>query len=171
MQLLCDPLRSSQAQFSSPSSRTFCINDTHVWDFRNCEDGHSIKDNISSQFRVNAFGARCTAQGLVFNGCGDYAKVSPSWVWGGTFSIEVMTKFEKFSGLGNIFDIGWFYNGDKISLRNVEDSNGIQWANIRWSQFDNSSWTHVVVTANAESNNFKLFKNGKRVGTGKGESV
>ena len=110
-------------------------------------------------------GPTCSASGISLDGNDEI------WEWGGTTSFEAYVKHDSFNNFGHVFDFSNGESSDNVYLSNEGASSTISWrvrqgsAN-KWlitSNFDSSTWTHVVVTVSG--NTMKVYKNGVLAGT------
>jgi hypothetical protein len=114
-------------------------------------------------------GPTCSSEGISLDGSDDYVDIN-DWTWGGTTSFEVLVKYDSFNSGSRVFDFG---NGesDNVILSNYHTTSTIRWSVIQGSgikylegsNFDSSTWTHVVVTVSGTT--MKMYKNGVLVGT------
>ena len=169
--VLADGNPSLKGRFAHPS---------HFWNFKTNAygtDTRDVKDACSDLMATLKGGAKRTEEGLVLRkGKGGYAKID-NWEWGGTTSFEVFVKYESFNENSRVFCFGSgldYARGDNVVLANLGTSSTIRWAvskkpkNSAYkcldkSNFDSSTWTHVVVTVKDAT--MKVYKNGVLVGT------
>ena len=145
---------------------------SHMWDLRGCNINVPVEDtNPSSSLTVTGTnGAKCTDEGMVFDGYGSWAFITP-WRWGGVTSIEVLVKYNSFNYASRIFDFGSGAGSDNVYLANEKNAPTIIWSvrqgstykGLHMSNFDSATWTHVTVTV--KGSNMKVYKNGALVGT------
>ena len=115
-------------------------------------------------------GATCGTDGVTLDGSDDYVDID-DFEFGGTTSFESYVKFDNFKSYSRIFDFGNGENSDNVILANQGTSSTIGWhvrqgATNKYlvaSNFDSSTWTHVVVTVSGTT--MKIYKNGFLVGT------
>jgi hypothetical protein len=144
----------------------------HDWDFRGCVDGEAVVDErAGSELQATLMnGAHCTAEGVSFDGVNDYVDLD-DWEWGGALTIEAYVKYEKFNMWSMVLDFSSGINSDNVILCNKEETSTISWfvrqgsneKNLRIGSWDQSVWTHVVVTASGTT--MKVFENGALVGS------
>ncbi|GMH67555.1 hypothetical protein TrLO_g9398 [Triparma laevis f. longispina] len=117
-------------------------------------------------------GATCTHSGISLDGSNDYVDID-DFEFGGPTSFEFYVKFDSFTNTySKVFD---FANGagsdDKIYLGHSSTSptiflyvrKGSTRKEFRTSNFESSTWTHVVVTVSSTTT--KIYKNGVLAGT------
>ncbi|GMH71215.1 hypothetical protein TL16_g05594 [Triparma laevis f. inornata] len=143
----------------------------HFWDFRACTTGVSVIDSISGELTANPTnGPTCGPDGINFDGNDDYADIM-DWGWGSTTSFEVYLMYDSFNYYSSAFDFSNGAESDNVVLANYHTTSTIKCSvyqgstakYLRTSNFDSSTWTHVVVTVSAT--NMKIYKNGVLVGT------
>ena len=154
------------------TSDTVCVHDAHSWNFMGCSDDSPVVDEtVGSALAATAFnGASCSAGGMVFDGVDDYVDLE-DWEWGGTMSIEVYVKYDSFNSYSRVFDFSSGSPSNNVFLNNVETTSTLHWdvrqgSTVKYlttSNFDSSTWTHVVVTVSG--NTMKIYKNGVLGGT------
>ena len=142
----------------------------HFWDFRGCTTGETVTDGAAGDLMATPKnGATCSADGIVLDGSDDYVDIS-DWEWGGTTSFEVYVKHDSFTFNNRVFDFGSGEMSENVMLYNDESSSTIGWdvcqgstfKNIFASNFDSTTWTHVVVTVKGTT--MSMYKNGVLVG-------
>ncbi|GMH76490.1 hypothetical protein TrLO_g8186 [Triparma laevis f. longispina] len=143
----------------------------HFWDFRGCTTGGTVTDSIAGDLVATPLnGPVCGADGLRFDGNNDYVDLD-DWEWGGTTSIEVYVKYDSFNSASRVFDFGSGADSDNVLLCNYGTGSTIQWSvrqgsadkYLQTSNFDSSTWTHVVATVSGTT--MKVYKNGILAGT------
>ncbi|GMH83966.1 hypothetical protein TrST_g13124 [Triparma strigata] len=149
-----------------------CVPTVHSWNFMGCSDDSPVVDEtVGSALAATAFnGASCSAGGMVFDEVDDYVDLD-DWEWGGTTSIEVYVKYDSFNDHSRVFDFSNGANSDNVFLNNVGSASTIGWGvyqgstqkYLRESNWDSSTWTHVVVTVSGTT--MKVYKNGALAGT------
>ncbi|GMI09414.1 hypothetical protein TrVE_jg8804 [Triparma verrucosa] len=116
-------------------------------------------------------GPTCSADGLSLDGNDDYVDIT-NFEFGGTTSIELYVKHDSFSSYSRVLDFGNGHPSDNVQLINVGTTSTISWGvwqgtstwkGLEASNFDTSTWTHVVVTVSGT--NMKIYKNGVLAGT------
>ncbi|GMH88080.1 hypothetical protein TL16_g11053, partial [Triparma laevis f. inornata] len=170
----------------------------HEWRFQNCVTGNSVMDTGSLQ-EVGAtphggdgaggnpvFGTN----GARFDGVDDFYNfgAAPDWTWGGSFSMAVYIKYDRFTvGHGMIFDFGTEdgtytdEDGNSVSADSVmlyDIAGDDSWDNSRIAfqidggpgegykytsegNFEELTWTHIVLTV--KDNTMRTYKNGVKV--------
>ncbi|GMI22645.1 hypothetical protein TrCOL_g1248 [Triparma columacea] len=126
-------------------------------------DGSSLKATAKN-------GATCSTEGMVFDGVNDWVDID-DWEWGGTTSIEVYVKYDSFNSYSPVFDFSNGAQSDNVRLANSGTISTIGWSvrqgltnkYVSTSNFDSSTWTHVVVTVSGTT--MKVYKNGALIGT------
>jgi hypothetical protein len=115
-------------------------------------------------------GAVCSTDGIELDGVDDFVDIT-SFEFGGTTSFEVYVKYDSFNTHSLVFDFSNGAGSDNVILYNYHTTSTIVW-NVRQgstekylstSNFDSSTWTHVVVTISGTT--MKTYKNGVLVGT------
>ncbi|GMH80857.1 hypothetical protein TrST_g10650 [Triparma strigata] len=143
----------------------------HFWDFRGCTTGGSVTDSIAGDLVATPVnGPVCGADGLRLDGNDDYVDIN-DWTWGGTTSIEVYVKYDSFNSYSHVLDFGSGDSSDNVVLNNYGTTSTIGWyvyqgptnKYLTTSNFDSSTWTHVVVTVSGTT--MKIYKNGALAGT------
>ncbi|GMH70764.1 hypothetical protein TL16_g05489 [Triparma laevis f. inornata] len=143
----------------------------HFWDFRGCTTGSPVTDSVAGDLDARpTSGPTCSADGISLDGSNDHVNLD-DWEWGGTTSFEVYVKYDSFDSWSRIFDFGNGEYNENVLLANFGALSTISWEvfrgspgkNLRTSNLDSSTWTHVVVTVSG--NTMKIFKNGVLVGT------
>ncbi|GMH78102.1 hypothetical protein TrLO_g3938, partial [Triparma laevis f. longispina] len=143
----------------------------HFWDFRGCTTGGSVTDSIAGDLVATPVnGPICGADGLRLDGNNDYADIN-DWEWGGTTSFEVYVKYDSFNNWSYVFGFGNGASSDNVLLCNAWSTSTIRWdvhqgstqKYLDTSNFDSSTWTHMVVTVSG--NTMKVYKNGVLAGT------
>ena len=115
-------------------------------------------------------GATCSADGIILDGNDDYVDID-DFEFGGEISFDVYVKYDNFNHLSRVFDFNDGTNLDDVNLNNQGTSSSIGWSvrqgttqkKLVASNWDVSTWTHVVVTVKGTT--MKLYKNGALVGT------
>jgi hypothetical protein len=148
------------------------IKDTadHAWDFRGCTDGVPVVDEASALEATLMNGVSCTAEGVAFDGVDGYVDLD-DWEWGGALAIEVYVRYDSFNKWSRVLDLSSGKNSDNIILSNKDQGPTVSWAvrqgshdkNLRMGSWDQSVWTHVVVSVMGTT--MKVFKNGALVGS------
>ena len=154
------------------TSDTVCVHDAHSWNFMGCSDDSPVVDETvgSALAATSKNGASCSVEGMVFDGVDNYADID-DWEWGGTTSIEVYVKYDSSNENSRVFDFSNVAGSDNVYLCNVGTTSTIRWRvyqgsadrYLQTSNFDSSTWSHVVVTV--AGNTMKVYKNGALVGT------
>ena len=103
-------------------------------------------------------GPTCSRDGLRLDGSDDYADID-DWEWGGTTSIEVYVKYNSFNNYSRVFDLSNGGGSDNVNLLNSKATSTIRWEVRKGingfgstnkcldaSNFETSTWVHVVVT-------------------------
>ncbi|GMH97446.1 hypothetical protein TrST_g12666 [Triparma strigata] len=142
----------------------------HFWDFRGCTTGAPVYESFQSVAATPMNGPTCSADGLSLDGNDDYVDIT-NFEFGGTTSIELYVKHDSFSSYSRVFDFGNGHPSDNVALINVGTTSTISWnvyqgvhnTYLATSNFDTSTWTHVVVTVSGT--NMKIYKNGVLAGT------
>ncbi|GMI15927.1 hypothetical protein TrVE_jg10219, partial [Triparma verrucosa] len=143
----------------------------HFWDFRGCTTGGSVTDSIAGDLVATPVnGPVCGGDGLRLDGNNDYADID-DWEWGGTTSFEVYVKYDSFNIYSRVFDFGSGGSSDNVFLNNVGTTSNLEWGIFQGSthkglypsNFDSSTWTHVVATVSGTT--MKVYKNGVLAGT------
>ena len=136
--------------------------------------GSTVTDSITGDLVATPMnGPTCSSDGIALDGLDDYVDIN-DWTWGGTTSFEVLVKYDSFNSGSRVFDFGNGANSDNVYLTN--EANEGTTSTIRWevrqgstqkalitSNFDSSTWTHVVLTVSGTT--MKMYKNGVIVGT------
>ncbi|GMH80855.1 hypothetical protein TrST_g10650 [Triparma strigata] len=144
----------------------------HFWDFRGSRTCRVYDDFATTVdlIAVPMNGATCSADGLSLDGNDDYADIT-DFEFGGTTSIEVYVKYDSFNNFGRVFDFSNGENSDNVYLSTWSTTSTVDWSVRRGStqkalttsNFDSSTWTHVVVTVSGTT--MKIYKNGALAGT------
>jgi hypothetical protein len=101
---------------------TFARDPDHEFDFRGCTDGVDIVDTFHSSIRAAAKnGARCSENGMVFDGEDDYADVTP-WEFGGTMTVEYFVMLSSVSDSARHFDFCDRCGADHVFIGNLKGS-------------------------------------------------
>ncbi|GMH73473.1 hypothetical protein TrST_g4716 [Triparma strigata] len=169
----CTPCPDGETNFATgAAASSSCVPATHVWNFLGCSDGTPVVDGTEgSSLKATAKnGAKCTAEGIEYDGVDAYVDID-DWEWGGTTSIEVYVKYDSFNDYSRVFDFSNGEYSDNVNLANQGTTSTIYWdvrqgstqKQIQTSNFDSSTWTHAVVTVSGTT--MKVYKNGALVGT------
>ncbi|GMH51735.1 hypothetical protein TrST_g11026 [Triparma strigata] len=144
----------------------------HFWDFRGaCSEDLPATDSIAGDLVATPLhGSTCGDDGVNLDGNSNYADID-DWEWGGPVSIEVYVKYNSFNGYSRVFDFSNGVDSDNVLLSNFGTSSAILWSArqgntqklLSTSNFDSSTWTHVVVTV--LDTTMKIYKNGVLAGT------
>ncbi|GMH54683.1 hypothetical protein TL16_g01723 [Triparma laevis f. inornata] len=145
---------------------------SHFWDFRGCTTGEPVVDGIegSSLSTTPMNGPVCGADGVNMDGNDDFVNID-DWEWGGTTSIEAYVKDYSFYKDSAILHFGGEQYDENVMLSNDQSSSTTFWwigrgdthKTARGTNFDSSTWTHVVLTV--KDTTIKIYKNGVLVGT------
>ncbi|GMH66849.1 hypothetical protein TL16_g04526 [Triparma laevis f. inornata] len=144
----------------------------YFWDFRGCNTGGTVTDSIAGDLVATPMnGPVCGADGLSLDGSDDYADID-DWEWGGTTSFEVYVKYDSFNSYSQVFNFGNGDSSDNVYLHNQGSTSTIEWSvyqgstgkTLTTSNFDSSTWTHVVVTVSGTTMK-TVYKNGFLVGS------
>ena len=171
--LICTNCLDEETNFATGStSASSCVPSTHVWNFMGCSDSTPVVDGTEgSSLRATAKnGAKCTAEGIEYDGVDDYVDID-DWEWGGATSFEVYVKYDTFNSNSRVFDFGSGAASDNVYLANVGTKStihcrvfeGSTYKYLATSNFDSATWTHVVVSI--MDTTMKVYKNGILVGT------
>ncbi|GMI33160.1 hypothetical protein TrRE_jg4887, partial [Triparma retinervis] len=149
-----------------------CVPEKRMWDFRDCTSGAPTVEGTGGDLQASPFnGPTCTVDGIHFDGVDDYIQID-DWEWGGATSIELYVKYDTFMSSSPILNFGnSSREGDGASVDNVilgnagtssavnfEVHQGSDVKSITTSNYESSTWTHIVVTVSGTS--AKVYKNG-----------
>ena len=128
------------------SAGSFCISDKkREWDFRGCTDGVPTEDKFSPLRATAKYGARCSSEGMIFNGHG-WVDID-DWEWGGTTSIEVYFKYNKILKRNRmLFDFSTGMNSNNVYLGHYDTKNtraGVM-NSLRFSVRQWTRYEHVI---------------------------
>ncbi|GMH88396.1 hypothetical protein TrST_g13979 [Triparma strigata] len=146
-------------------------NPSKVFDFRGCTTGSPVTESVHETLLASPInGPTCGADGLRLDGNDDYADID-DFEFGGTTSFEVYVKYDSFNSVSRVFDFSNGEASDNVILYNSGTTSTIGWdvyqgstpKYFTTSNFDSSTWTHVVVTVSG--NTRKVYKNGAPAGT------
>ncbi|GMH93639.1 hypothetical protein TL16_g12687 [Triparma laevis f. inornata] len=162
------------AQGSPTSSASAKSSDTSLWTsatFSGSQNVYTLFPVPESLLRATPMnGPICSADGLSLDGNNDYVDID-DWEWGGTTSIEAYVKYNSFNSYSKIFDFSNGAGSDNVILLNRATTSEIGWdvyqgstaKYLTTSNWDSSTWTHVVVTVSGTT--MKVYKNGALAGT------
>ena len=143
----------------------------HGLDFRGCSDSAPVMDSAAeSELKATLMNGACTAEGVSLDGVDDYVDID-DWEWGGATSFEMLAKYENFNNYSPVFCFGNGEDGDSVYVANRKTESAIYWSvrqgdsqeYVREDGWDQSSWTHVVVTVSGTT--MKIHKNGVLLAT------
>jgi hypothetical protein len=149
----------------------FAATADHGWDFRGCSDSAPVMDSAAeSELKATLMNGACTAEGVSLDGVDDYVDID-DWEWGGATSFEMLAKYESFNNYSPVFCFGNGEDGDSVYVANRKTVSTIYWSvrqgdskeDVREDGWDQSSWTHVVVTVSGTT--MKIHKNGVLLAT------
>jgi len=143
---------------------------SHSWDFRGCSDGASVVDAIAGSLESTSVnGAACGADGIKFDGVDDYVDID-DWEFGGTTSIEVLTKKSSYSNHARVFSFNSGEYDNIVALYSSGTTTDIVW-NVyqgtatttdvtKWTttSVELETWTHFVLIASG--NTLTIYKDG-----------
>jgi hypothetical protein len=156
---------------SSSCADSYAATASHAWDFRGCDASAPVLDSSGGALKATLMnGAECGADGVAFDGVDDYVDLD-DWEWGGALTIEAYVKYESFNWWSRVLDFGDGANSDNVILGNEGTSStigcfvfrGSSETKVLGSSWDQSAWTHVVVTVSGATTN--VYKNGELADT------
>lgn len=142
----------------------------HAWDFRGgglvvLEKGGKLAARLKS-------GARCTDEGVEFDGVGGHV-VLDSWEWGGPTSFEILVKYSRLDNNQVLFDIGCGGSDEIVALfgfMRFEVFEGSRKTSAhtdpaRDITFQRGEWIHIVATTadTATGQIMSLYRDGRLV--------